>query len=106
MLDPLVNSAVMFAVVAAAGLAIFIGGVTAILPPGSRGRWLSAMAFVQLGMAVLLILAARSTLSEPGNMAHYLGMLFAAPLVIGGLGAAAMRVAVWHFTRAARTAGG
>lgn len=101
MMNPLMQSAVMFVGVAAMGLAVFIGGVAAILPDRFRGRWLSIIAFVQLGLAGLLILAARSTLSQPGNMAHYLGMIFAMPLVIGGVGALVMRVAVWRFACAA-----
>lgn len=84
----------MFVVVLGLGLAIFNGGVAAVLPARSRGAWLSILTVMQLALGGLLILVARSTLSQQGGDIRYsITLLFAAPIVIGGLVAAVLAVA-------------
>lgn len=84
----------MFAVLLGLGLAIFNAGIAAVLPARSRGAWLSVLAVLQLAGGGLLILVARSALSQQGGDIRYsIAVLFAAPLIIGGLIAAVLRVA-------------
>lgn len=102
-LGQLATSELMFVVVLGLGLAIFNGGMAAVLPARSRGAWLLIMAAVQLAFGGLLIVLARSTLSQQGGDIRYsIGVLFAAPIVIGGLIAVAMWVVDRRFLRTAR----
>ncbi len=102
-LGQLATSEMMFAVILGLGLAVFNGGMAAVLPARSRGAWLLIMAAVQLAFGGLLILLARSTLSQQGGDIRYsIGVLFAAPIVIGGLIAVAMWVVDRRLTGPAR----
>jgi hypothetical protein len=102
-LGQLATSEMMFAVILGLGLAVFNGGMAAVLPARSRGAWLLIMAAVQLAFGGLLILLARSTLSHQGGDIRYsIGVLFAAPVVIGGLIAVAIWVVDRRLSRPAR----
>lgn len=99
-LGQLAASEMMFVVILGLGLAIFNGGMAAVLPAGSRGAWLSVLTVVQLALGGLLILVARSTLSQQGGDIRYsIAVLFAAPIVIGGVIAGGIWAADWFLLR-------
>ena len=101
--DLLSNPGARFIVVAALSLTIFTGTLAIILPDRFCGPWLTAMAMMQLGLGGFLILQARLSLDRPsGDIAHALMMFLAAPLVIAGSSALAMRIAAWRVTRGKR----
>jgi hypothetical protein len=101
-LGQLAMSELMFVVVLGLDLAIFNGGMAAVLPARSRGAWLLIMVAVQLAFGGLLILLPRSTPSQQGGDIRYsIGVLFAAPIVIGGLIAVAMWIVDRRLSRPA-----
>ena len=98
--DVLADPDIMFIVVAALGLTMLTGVVAMFLPDRFCGGWLSIMAVVQLGLGLSLAWAAHALREGPaGDISYALMTFLSAPVVIGGLSAAFMRLGIWIFSR-------
>ncbi|QIR84058.1 hypothetical protein [Paracoccus sp. AK26] len=97
--DMLADPDIMFILVAALGLTMLTGLVAMFLPDRFCGGWLSIMAVVQLGLGLSLAWAHALREGPAGDISYALMTFLSAPVVIGGLCAAFMRLGIWIFSR-------